>query len=279
MTELLTNQIICGSFEKTMQGWPNGSINLVLADPPYGVGYHSNHYKGRNPHSPITHDWNFQIGRFLQECSRVLIEGGAAYVFCRWDVYPIWAPYIAPAGLKLKSLIVWLKDNWSAGDLEGAFGNQTEFILFMAKGRHKLRGKRWSNVWPFPRVGHTRMLHPTQKPVELLARAILASSDEGAIVADPMCGSGSTGAACLKTNRRFLLSDCDPKMVVLSSQRLGVPVPEDLTSEESPEAGPYSCDVTDLEAYGVHPEDWAVLLSQLNGNCIKDARAGQMGLW
>jgi site-specific DNA-methyltransferase (adenine-specific) len=268
----ILNTILCGDCLRLMADFPDACVDAIVTDPPYGIAYHSNHYKDKNPHSPITHDWNFQIGRFLQECARVLVDGGAAYVFCRWDVYPIWAPYIAPAGLKLKSLIVWLKDNWSAGDLEGAFGNQTEFLLFVTKGRHKLRGKRWSNVWEFPRIGHTRLLHPAQKPVELLARAIGASTDDGGLVVDPMCGSGSTGEACRLLGRNFIMADCDPKMVVLSSRRLGLPVPETIVPQETQVAGPYSSETPSLDGYGVHPEDWGALLAQLQGNCIDIAR-------
>ena len=259
----LVNTVVCGDCLQVMSEWPSSSVRLVVTDPPYGVGYHSNHYKDRNPHAPITNDWNFQIGQFFQECSRVLVDGGAAYVFCRWDVYPIWAPYIAPAKLKLKTAIVWLKDNWSAGDLRGSFGNQYELILFLAKGRHEIRGKRWPNVWSFPRVSHTKLLHPAQKPVELLERAILASSDAGDVVADPMCGSGSTGEACRLTNRQFLLADCDPAAVSIAANRLGLSVPDAMESRVSDAPQSLAMDEASWAMYGVHPEDISTLVRHM----------------
>ena len=211
-----------------------GSVPLIIADPPYGIGYHSNHYKDKNPHTPVANDWNFHIGDFLAACGEALTEDGALYLFCRWDVSPLWVPHIKPARLKLKTIIAWVKDNWSAGDLKGSYGNQYEQIIFASKGRHLLRGKRYPNVWPFPRVPSTKMLHPTQKPVALLRRIIESSSDEGDLVADPFSGSGSTGKACLRTNRKYLLGDIDPKMVNLSKRRLGLPYEADAPVESLP---------------------------------------------
>lgn len=241
------------------------SVDLIVSDPPYGIGYHSNYYKDKNPHAPIANDWNFSIGTFLTECSRVLKPAGAIYLFCRWDVTPLWMPYIVQP-LKLKTLIAWVKDNWSAGDLEGSFGNQYEQILFIAKGRHKLRGKRWSNVWSFPRVPSKQLLHPAQKPVDLLARAIAASSDVGALVVDPFCGSGSTGEACKLTGRQFVLGDVDPVMVELASKRVGADCVIGAPVVPAPTPSNYELPLPTLAEYGLHPEDVAAVLEYLKGN-------------
>jgi len=258
----IANTVIHGDCLEVMRTLANESIPLIIADPPYGIGYHSNYYKNGNPHAPVTHDWNFQIGGFLQQCARVLKDGGALYLFCRWDVSPLWIPYIQASGLKLKTIIAWVKDNWSAGDLTGSFGNQYEQILFITKGRHLLRGKRWSNVWNFPRVPATHMLHPTQKPVELLERAIRASSDVSDTVLDCFCGSGSTGEACVQNNRPYLLCDIDKRMVAITRKRLGLPVDEDgnesvtLLAPELPMP----------EEWGMHPDDVADLAARLREN-------------
>ena len=65
------------------------SVDLVLTDPPYGISYQSNHRKAGKS-APIAGDWNFQFGPFLREVERVLVPGGAAYIFTRWDVFPLW---------------------------------------------------------------------------------------------------------------------------------------------------------------------------------------------
>ena len=251
---------------KLMKKLSDDSVPLIIADPPYGIAYHSGHYKRKNPHSPVSGDWNFQIGPFLHECGRVLQDGGALYLFCRWDVLPLWLPSI-PTVMKVKTVIAWTKDNWSAGDLEGSFGNQYEQIIFAAKGRHLLRGKRWSNVWPFPRVPVGKMLHPTQKPVELLERAILCSSDEGNFIVDPFCGSGTTGVASARTKRRYLLGDIDGKMVKLSRKRLGLSSVQGIAEEETEPI--YNMEFTDPFQLGVEPDGLRMIWNVLNENVKK----------
>lgn len=196
-------------------------VPLIIADPPYGIGYHSNRYVGRNPHAPVAGDWNVNIGQFIAAATAALKDGGALYLFSRWDALAKWMPYIVPP-MKAKTCIVWAKDNWSAGDLRGCYGNQWEAILFAVKGRHLLRSRRWSNVWTIPRVPASRLLNPTEKPVALLERIVAASSDPGDLVADPFCGSGSTGVAAVALGRRFLLGDIDPAQVRLARMRLGL---------------------------------------------------------
>jgi DNA modification methylase len=249
---------------KLLRSLDDNSVPLIIADPPYGIAYHSNHYKEKNPHAPVTNDWNFQIGAFIQQCERALADAGALYLFSRWDVYPLWLPYITTSKLTLKTKIVWMKNNWSAGDLNGSFGNQYEEILFIAKGRHLIRGRRWPNIWPFDRISPTKMLHPTQKPVDLIRRAIASSSDIGDLVVDPFAGSGSTGKAAHLEKRAFLLGDIDPKMVNIARRRLGLP----LLNLDEPHEPPceYALSLPRPEHWGIHPEEIKYLYDALQGN-------------
>lgn len=233
-----------------------GSVAMVVTDPPYGIGYHSNHHKEKNPHSPIAGDWNFQIGSYLAAAERVLRDGGALYVFTRFDVYPLWAKEVPPS-LSLKNMIVWDKGNHSSGDLTGNFGFRHEVIMFITKGRHSLRGKRHPNIWSFPRVPSTRMRMPAEKPVGLYERCIEASSDAGDLIVDTFGGSCTAAEAALRTGRRFLVSDTDRVMVRMGRERIGLP-PLDETAASPPRAT--TCPVFNVEVpnpalWGLHPED------------------------
>jgi site-specific DNA-methyltransferase (adenine-specific) len=226
----VTGEIIHQDAVELLKSLGDSSVPMIFADPPYGVGYHSNYYKGRNPHAPVANDWDFRISDFLVQAARVMADGSALYLCCRWDVWPFWVTQL-PASLKLKTVIAWVKDNWSAGDLNGSFGNQWEAVLFITKGRHLLRGTRWPNVWNFPRVPHRKMLHPTQKPVGLVERAIQASTDQGDLVVDPFAGAGTTAVAALALGRQYFLGDIDPKMVRVCKRRLGLPGGEEPMAE------------------------------------------------
>lgn len=251
-----------------MRSLDAGSVQVIVADPPYGIAYHSNRYVDKNPHAPVARDWNFQIGPFLNAAARALCEGGVLYLFTRWDVYPLWASAVAPP-FDLKNVIVWVKDNHSAGDLVGDFGNQYELLMMLTNGRHKRRGHRWSNVWDFPRVPAKKMLHPTQKPVDLVRRAIEASSDSDELVVDPFCGSGTTAEAAVACGRRVLVGDIDPSMIRIACKRLGLVVPDGV--EEAPPSAPPECPVFEAtppapHLWGVHPEDLAYILGRESTN-------------
>lgn len=236
-------------------------VSVIVADPPYGVAYHSNYYVTKNPHAPVARDWNFQIGPFLSSAARALVEGGAIYLFSRWDVAPLWVQQILPP-LKLKNQIVWVKDNWSAGDLAGNFGNQYEVILFMTKGRHLRRGHRWSNVWECSRIPAKALRAPTEKPVSLLQRAIEASSDVGDLVVDPFCGSGSTGEAARACGRRALLGDIDPAMIRVTCDRLGVVPPATAEARSVSVCPVFQVEPPAPHLWGLHPEDLVYVMQR-----------------
>lgn len=254
------NKIIESDAVTLLNSLPENSVKIIIADPPYGIAYQSGYYKNKNPHSLVARDRYFQISGFYDAAERALSNDGAMYLFTRWDVYPMWFESLLPP-LKLKNCIVWMKNNWSAGDLKGNFGNQYECILFIVKGKHKLRGRRWSNIWQFPRISSKKLRVATEKPVELLMRAIKASSDLGDIVVDPYCGSGSTGEAAIRCGRKFLLGDIDKRMIKISSQRLGLSFKDDDCVPVSiPECPIMGITPPEPHLWGIHPEDLAEVL-------------------
>jgi DNA modification methylase len=250
--------VVLADAHDTLRGMEPKSVAAIITDPPYGIAYHSNRHQERNPHSPITHDWDVNVGSYLSDAERVLQDGGAIYLFTRWDVYPIWAQEI-PAGLALKNLIVWDKGNHSSGDLTGNFGFQHELIMFLVKGRHTLRGHRWSNVWSAAKIPHKKLRMAAEKPIELYERAILSSSLPGELVVDTFGGSGTLAEAAVRHGRQFLVCDVDKKMVRMARERVGLPVTEN-SEETRPALVP--CPVFNVPPpspalWGVHPEDLA----------------------
>ena len=83
-----------------------------------------------------------------------------------------------------------------------------------------------SDVWEIPFLNpkaKERVGYPTQKPIELLERILKISTDEGDLVLDPFCGSGTTLVAAELMGRRFIGIDCNPEAIALSRQRLAMP--------------------------------------------------------
>jgi len=218
------------SAETLLDALPDEYIDAIITDPPYGIEYESSRTTRMDGTSRATSGTfgkdEFDAG-WLPNAARVLKSGGALYLFTRWDVAHRWKDAIESAGLKVVQRIVWDKCHWGMGDLR-YFGSQVEDILFAVKCDHPLRwDKRGGNVWRensrqlFYKEGNYD--HPTQKPVNLMARAVILSTDAGDVVADPFCGSGSTLVAAQKLGRHFVGCDVEAYYVEMSRARLAMP--------------------------------------------------------
>ncbi len=118
------------------------------------------------------------MGQFLPNLTQTKSYVGLFtldYLCTRFDIAQPWVEALSETGARVKNPIFWIKDNQPLGDLAGDRGNAGEIILFAHLGRHLLRGKRVANAWSIAHASPT--LHPTTKPIELVRRCILASSD------------------------------------------------------------------------------------------------------
>ena len=205
-----------GDCLELMKNIPDGSVDLVLTDPPYGIDFQSNFRK--NKFNKIENDIAVNA-EFLDECKRVLKDTGAFYCFTRWDVYPSWIEQISKR-FKVKNCIVWFKRGGGLGDLKKGYIYNHEFIIYCAEKNHRLNGKRRNDVFEFAKDAPSTYVHPTQKPVLLLQEIIERSSNEGDVVLDCFMGSGSTGVACVNTNRRFIGIELDEGYFNIAKKRI-----------------------------------------------------------
>jgi site-specific DNA-methyltransferase (adenine-specific) len=158
--------------------------------------------------------------RWISEAARLLVDGGAAYVFTCWDRLEDWKTEIQEQGLRVRSCIVWDKGIHGLADLQTCWAPQHELILFASKGRHVLKGARPKDVVRVNRVSSAQLQHPYQKPIELLSVICQASCLEGDTVLDPYMGSGSTGVACIKEGINFIGCEIDPKHFATARRRI-----------------------------------------------------------
>ena len=181
----------------------DNSVDLIVTDPPYGINFTKGYKSGSK--ELIHGDDGFSVMVFvdelMREFDRILKPKGAVYIFTRFDVYPYW-------WLKMKNhfdtknQIIWFKGGGGMGDLKGNFSFNYESIIYATNGKHEIRGKRDGSVWQIGKVKQEH--HETQKPVDLIRKIILHSSDEGMTVFDPFMGSATTAIACIEENRKFI---------------------------------------------------------------------------
>lgn len=95
------------------------------------------------------------------------------------------------------------------GDLKGEFAPQHELMIYATKGRYEFKGKRPKTIYRTQRVAAELLIHPNEKPVNLLRAVIRDISTKGELIYDPFCGSGSTVKAAKIENRVFLGSELE----------------------------------------------------------------------
>ena len=209
-------QLYNGDCLELMKNIPDGSVDLVLTDPPYGMDFQS-HFR-KEMYSKIGNDkvldW---LESYVDECFRILKDNTAVYFFCSWHNVDIFKQAIEKK-FKIKNILIWEKNNTSMGDLKGSYAPKYEMVIFAHKGRKLLNGFRYADVIKANRTGNK--VHPTEKPVDLLELFIKNSSNENEVVFDGFMGSGSCGIACINTNRNFIGIELDKRYFDIAEKRI-----------------------------------------------------------
>lgn len=210
-------KLVHGDCLEVMKAIPDESMDLIVTDPPYLINYKSHWCCSK----VISGDNDYDlIEKSIKEMYRVLKPNSAAYIFCSPKRIDYFMRCCLDAGFNIKNNIIWVKNNWTSGDLKAQFGQQYEVILLLNKGRKCFNGKRLTDVWYFNRVSFQHQFHPNEKPVGLLEQCILKHSSENDIILDPFMGSGSTAIACINTHRQFIGIEKDAQYYKIAKRRI-----------------------------------------------------------
>lgn len=144
----------------------------------------------------------------LSSAVAVTKSGAAKYVCFPWRTYAEFEKALEGCGIEVSACIVWDKKSIGLGNAN--YRPQHEFI-FYSKGDSWHGDKSQSDVWYMSRGATGEYVHPTQKPVELIERAVNNSSKSGDCIIDVFGGSGSTMIAAEKAKRDSRLMELDPK--------------------------------------------------------------------
>lgn len=206
-----------------MKEIPDESIDLIVTDPPYLMNYKTGRRKDKDHKfcKAISGDDDPDlIHNYILECFRVLKPNTAMYMFCNTNQVDVFKTELESAGFTVKNMIVWVKNNHTAGDLVAQYGKKFEIIFYVNKGRCPIRGKRITDVWEFSKVSGKNQVHQNQKPVDLIKQCIEKSSDPGAVVFDGFMGSGTTAVAAIETGRHYLGYELDPEYFDIAQERI-----------------------------------------------------------
>lgn len=174
--------------------------------------------------------------RWICACKRVLTQNGSIWISgTLHNIYSI-GMALEEEGFKIINNITWQKTNPPPNLACKCFTHSTETILWAQKNDKKAYhifnyeimkeqngGKQMKDVWTGPLTKPSEKRegkHPTQKPLYLLQRIILASTNVGDVVLDPFCGSSTTGVACNGASRQYIGFDNNLEFIELSKRRL-----------------------------------------------------------
>ena len=185
------------------------SAGLVITDPPYGNNYSTGRRKGvARPTTRIRGDRMVRpLLNDTAEALRPLLNDTAAiYWFAAPDRLDLVLPILRERW-QVPNVLCWDKGNCSAGDLEASYGKQWEAIVYARVKRIPLVGGRDRDVLRFSRGSGVNYLHPTQKPVPLVA--YLLGRHKPSLVLDPFMGSGTTIVAAIHAGRPAIGCELD----------------------------------------------------------------------
>ena len=248
----LQDKIVWQDTMRALNCIPDNFADLMIVDPPYNLT--KNFGKSTFKQMDFSEYKNW-LDKWLSKVVRILKPNASLYICSDWQS-SIVIPLVAGKYFKLRNRISWERDkgraaadNWK-NCLEDIwyYTKSDEYIFnleavkmqrtvlapyrdnkgtpqdWQEENGKKIRFTAPSNIWtditiPFWSMAENTE-HPTQKPEKLIAKLILASSNEGDMVFDPFVGSGTTAVAAKKLGRRYLGIERERKYVALALKRL-----------------------------------------------------------
>ena len=218
-------------------------FSCIFADPPYFLSNDGISVQSGKIVSVNKGDWdkgkshqemmNFNM-EWLSLCREKLKDNGTIWISGTYhNIFSV-ANCLTELGYKILNVVTWAKTNPPPNISCRYFTYSTEFVIWARKSDKKAHyfnydlmkqingGKQMTDVWSLPAIAVWEKScgkHPTQKPLALLSRIIMASTQQGEWVLDPFCGSSTTGIAANLLGRRFLGIDQEQDFVMMSKNR------------------------------------------------------------
>ena len=239
--EKMKIELYQGDCLEIIKNIPDGSVDMILTDPPYSSGgksvrerqqstsvkYADNGYHGMNDLPEFSGD-NMDQRSFIFFMRMVFAiarakskKGSVLASFCDWRQLPALTDAVQAAGWIWRGIVVW--DKKISRNIPGRYRNDCEFIVWATNGKKAVEytpgNKAMPGVYRISSVLAKTRLHQTEKPTELLEE-LLRICPEGGTVMDMFMGSGSTGKACVNARRNFIGIELDPLYFEVAKRRI-----------------------------------------------------------
>ena len=229
---------------KTLTNFEEKTFDMIFADPPYFLSNNCITCSGGKMVNVNKGDWDKTLGikekhefnkKWIKQCYRILKDDGTIWISgTLHNIYSI-GMALEEEGFKIINNITSQKTNTQPNLACKTFTQSTETILWARKDSPKAKykfnyklmkelnnNKQMKDVWITSLTKPSEKKqgkHPTQKPLEILEKIILASTNENDLILDPFCGSSTTGIASVKLNRKYIGIDNSKEYLDLSIRR------------------------------------------------------------
>lgn len=237
-------KLILGDSLKELNKIESKSIDMIFADPPYFLSGDGISCSGGKMVTVNKGNWDKKINisekhkfnrKWIKQCYKILKDNGTIWISgTMHNIYSI-GMALEQEGFKIINNITWEKLNPPPNISCRYFVHSTETILWAKKDikneKHKFNydlmkelngNKQAKDVWKTSLTKPSEKKcgkHPTQKPIAILEKIILASTDEGDLILDPFNGSGTTGIAANKLNRKYIGIDLEKEYLDITIKR------------------------------------------------------------
>ena len=205
-------------------------VDHIITDPPYNISQENNFSTLKSPRKGVDFgewDKNFDLYTWISDYADILNKDGSMIIFCSYRFISHIIDKLESSGMIVKDTLIWKKSNPMPRNIDRRYVQDTEFAIWAVKKNAK---------WVFNKPCETSYLrscyetstvsgkektsHPTQKSLKLMEQIIKIHTNENDIVLDPFMGSGTTGVAALKNNRKFIGIELEDEYFNISCDRM-----------------------------------------------------------
>ncbi len=225
-------RLVCADSYKYIKNIPDGSVDLILTDPPYNLSPYSTGNMKFTWRKDINNDlaeWDkkaFDPADWLKDFKRILKPTGNIFVFCSYNLMGKWHEVFDPE-FDTFQFMVWHKTNPVPKFRKAGFLNSCELIICLWNKGHTWNFSKQNEMHNYIEapicMGRERLKepnHPTQKPIKVLKHIIKIASNPGDLVFDPFMGVGSTGVAADEMARKYIGIEIDKKYFSAAKKRI-----------------------------------------------------------
>lgn len=227
----MKNELYLGDCVSCIENIPNKSVDFILTDIPFNISQANNFktMKDRKGRNGI--DFGEWDKGFDESCLITLLpklkDNGGLLTFHSFEQFSLLKEMMESNGMVFKDKIIWEKTNPMPRNRDRRYISNIEIASwFVVKGAKWTFNRTNSNYdgsvmrYPSESGGGFKRYHPCQKNAKMLEELILRHTNEGDIILDPFMGGGSTGVACVHTNRNFIGIELDENYFNIAKERI-----------------------------------------------------------